>query len=431
MQFKLPFSILFLCTLFIVIGCNKDSQIPDDNDDPQHECADSFPSTIELEWAIPLNPDTLKDFSDHLGIVLEHVFYQSIHHNNSPYSQILADRDNGETIWEYTFINRNPSFTDGPHLLQSNFVMHNTKSTYIHSSFSGSIERELDIQHADSALGRQICVLDDKIYRVHTENTSGNGRYARLVELNTNGQVLRGLLKVHRDNNNGLHPSFISFQVLEDNNTGNDLLAFLMRGINYSTSETQVDLYVYDLTAGAMKYHHEDLTASGSCSDQGLLISGGLAFIQGTQNVYCYEIQSGNKLWETAVQDLSLVSNMIYAQGTLIVNPESEFLVGIHPNNGNKKWQLGAVGGNFDFSDPTPMLAHNGYIYFGSKTNDRLSCVKVNSSSANVIWNDYSPLALLRDPCQAGFNTPLIIDEEGGMLYANDNYFLMGMKLPD
>lgn len=431
MQLKISSTILILCTLLISIGCNKNPDMPDDNDDPTHECADSFPSNLELEWSIPLNPDTLKDNSNHLGMVLNHVFYQSMHYNDFPFSQFLVDRDNGETIWDNIFPSNNPSYTDGPHLIQDYFVMQSPKTTYIFNSLTGGIARELDVHHVDSALGRQIAVSNENIYRVHTENTAGNGRYARLVELNTDGQIERSILKLERNNINGLHPTFISFQVFEDMDTGNEHLAFLMRGINYSTSETRVDLYVYDLDAGGIKYHYEDLTFSGDCSDKGLLINGDFAFIQGAQNVYCYELETGDRLWETAISDLSLECNMTFTKGTLIINPDSEFLIGIHPTLGHKKWQVGSNGGEFDFSGPTPMVTHNEYVYFGSRTTDRLSCVNINSTSASVIWNDYSPLALSQDPCEAGFNTQLAIDEEGGMLYANDNYFLMGIKLPE
>jgi outer membrane protein assembly factor BamB len=396
------------------------------NDGPDPECRDSFPTTLEPDWAIPINSDTLKDVSNHLGMVLDHVYFQSLERDPAAYTHIIQNKRTAEQIWEHPLRNPHPIFTDGPFTLSNgDFLMHNSFATSVFDQTNGNHIVDYKAP-ADSAMQENVLVEANYLYRIHKPKSST--RQAALVELDAiTGTRLRSILYLHRDQNDGFHPSFHSLQRFSDPNTEEDLLAFLMIGRNNAEGTSRVDLYVYNLSAGSMKYHYEDISESGNSSKQGLLIRNNKAYVQGTQKVYCYDLTNGTVLWERTIDDLSTETNLAYGNGILIINPENEYIIGLNADNGSPRWQAGSPNGIYDFSDPTAMHYHNGHVYFGSATTDRLSCIKVSTGA--VIWNEFSPFAAFTDPCEAGFNTQIAIDEDQNLLFAHDNYFVMAFEL--
>jgi outer membrane protein assembly factor BamB len=137
--------------------------------------------------------------------------------------------------------------------------------------------------------------------------------------------------------------------------------------------------------------------------------------------MYCVDIISKEIIWKEYIGQ-NAFSNFFIEKNVLIVNPDNRTLMGLNPYTGETIWQetdSGATCSN--------MIYFDGIVYFGSIGTGMLYAVDIETGEH--IWAEKSPN---KDRfSSSAFVNGVAIDTVNRVLYTDDEYFVMAIKLPE
>jgi outer membrane protein assembly factor BamB len=203
------------------------------------------------------------------------------------------------------------------------------------------------------------------------------------------------------------------------------VLVFQNRQWNFDAVDGKIDLYAYNVTADSIYWVIDDLVPDGNSNVRPPLIEGNRVFFLGGRTLFCIDVETGAILWDRQFNNGAsglLTSNVILAEGKLIVNPDDRTLYALDPETGATLWSDDDSGSNC-----SNMVAHDGIVYFTSAGRDRLYAVDIHTGEH--YWEERSPHR--RDFPNAQFVFQgVAVDPETGYVYTSDKYFIMCLKPP-
>jgi len=206
--------------------------------------------------------------------------------------------------------------------------------------------------------------------------------------------------------------------------SGDTLLIFQNRQLNFGTSDGKIDIYAYNMTADSMLWIVDDLTSSGNSSVmEGIITEDHKYLFQGSKSIHCIDITNGEILWEDKYQIASFFqTHNLYADGKVFLNSETGAIICYDVASGNRLWYNTK-------EDATPagetMGYYDGKLYMsaiptenqGIPVEHSFSFKCISASNGEVLWSS-----------KRG-SSGVIIDQQTGYLYVGTGFTLMCIDL--
>lgn len=413
--------ILSLLLLALFITSCKDNGIIPSSTTPIDTT--SLDSQLKIKWQAPHNSvDTSYDFSffplNYKGNVLI----------NSTFEKdkdifFMRDGETGELIWQWEDLNTNANSSRLGKTLYNNSLCYTAnRNSYL---------LDLDIgqtiwQYSDpECLNGFITHLGNFFYVTRNQCYNNDRPNSTLIrtDLRSPLPLWEEVYTIYKSENDGYAPS-IHVPALWLHPSGDSILLFQNRQINYSNLADRIDLYAFNLSQDSLLWRRDSITPSGNSSVQPPLVHEDKIYFTGQRTISCFDALSGDLIWENELGDgiftHFLLSNILLVDGVLVVKNDYKYLHGLDPDTGVELWCQKETG-----HSKTYMVYYDGHVYF----NGDGYLFKVTVLTGEIQWKFKSPNKDNGYRDASFHSTGVAIDPELKHLYTSDGYFIMCVDL--
>lgn len=211
------------------------------------------------------------------------------------------------------------------------------------------------------------------------------------------------------------------------NPAGDTILILQNRQWNFPASDGKIDLWALNLRTRKPEWVDYDIEPSGNSSVRDPYIYENRVYFLGLDRIMCFDVTNGAKIWErTFPGDNTMVGDILIVEGKLFVKPTNDGnLYALNPNTGNIIYKVPKTG----YSNVT-FEYHKGRIYFCTSGEGKLYGIQV--SDGKVILNAFSPNYHKGSRAGSAYMTGSVkIDQDRNLLYTEDSFYYLCIKLPD
>ncbi len=212
--------------------------------------------------------------------------------------------------------------------------------------------------------------------------------------------------------------------------TGDEILVFQHR----MAFPNRVDLVAYNLTADSILWWHPEIDENGNSNIRQITISQGRAYFQGTSKLRCFDIASGDLVWETNYgpwnqggKFFGLGGIVFTASEDILVVKYHEGLLALNAKTGEELWDKNDddIHNTSSFS----MTMYNDIVFFthvgnGLTYNGPLWAIR--ASDGEEIWMKSTDFATT-----GSFSGPVLIDEERLLFFTRHEGNLIAFRMPE
>ena len=207
---------------------------------------------------------------------------------------------------------------------------------------------------------------------------------------------------------------------------GDSILIFQNRSWNFKTNDGKIDLHAYNLTQASNYYCFTDIEPSGNSNVYPPLIDGDRAYLLGQKNLHCIDLKSQSIKWQKGFPGTGhhlLLSSPIISRTRMIIKSDDDRIYAFNKFDGNLIWSTSNAG-----HSPSHLCLHEGVVYYTSEADGKLYGVRISDGA--VVLEMSSPHQGDERYPKASFDSGLAINSEYNLLYIQDRYFMMAIKIP-
>ena len=202
-----------------------------------------------------------------------------------------------------------------------------------------------------------------------------------------------------------------------DNDT---LIIFQNRQAILYPNRKKVDLHCYNITQKRMEWEHLEVDQWGNSNIRAPLINGDYCYFVGLASAYCFNIHTGEKIWQYDHDVAWQLSNYLIHEDNFIIKDDQSNLLAINKNSGQLRWK------NTDASACcVTMRLYGDRIYYGNA-----GLYIVDARTGEMLYRDLQSPNKEEYP-GAEFSNTVAVDLEERIMYVTDGYFVMAMELPE
>jgi len=407
------FPIFFAYLLFT--GCDKEP-LPPINDCPNPPCTDEpAPSKIgklDTLWSVPFSGSYVG--TNHVEVINGVVYF-------SVGSSIIAhDVLTSEELWRWQDqeLGRHITFNICSNQ-ETVFVQNFRHIASVNLKNGTTIKRFTENKNGCTASPRG-ALLGEFYYYVRKCNSNSLAVIRRTNKNDfENWEDLYTLEK--GEDTRGSWANIESYNLWINPNDGDSVLVFQHR----MAVPNRVDVVAFSLNTREILWRHNDVNTSGNSNHQQMLVMNDKAYIMAGEVVIAYDMFTGEVVWEHFTHDLAIrfmFHNFEYAESinAILVKGNNHRLYGLDPETGEKNLFVEDATDD-SISSGSPIYS-NGIIYYN--TSRYLHAMR--ASTGEILWKERSFMNT-----NSRFNGDIGIDEENGLLFAADGYFLYAIKIVD
>ena len=409
---------LFYCftlILFVLFtGCDDDPILPVDNC-PNPPCSDDPPPNkigdLDTLWSVPISESYTG--TEHIKVI-NGIVYFSVGAN-----LIAYDAASGEEIWNWSdpvFDSRALSFEicelDGLVILQNGSRMVSV------DLITGKTLKFYNQNIPNFGAMARGALLGDYYYYTRLKDGRSAAKLVRSHKDDLqNWEPIYSL--INGEDTGGSWPFIESYNLWVNPTSGDSVLVFQHR----MAVPNRVDVVAISLNTRETLWRHNDINVSGNSNHQQMLVMNDKAYIMAAEVVIAYDMFTGDVVWKHFDPGLVIAymfHNFAYAESidALIVKGATSRLYALDPETGAEK--LFVPDGSSNSVGSGSPLYHNGIIYYN--TIGHLHAIK--ASTGVFLWKERSYMKH-----NSGFNGDIGIDEDNGLLFAADGYYLYAIKM--
>ena len=169
-----------------------------------------------------------------------------------------------------------------------------------------------------------------------------------------------------------------------------------------------------------MEWEHLEVDQWGNSNIRAPLIDGDYCYFVGLGSAYCFNIHTGEKIWQYDHDVAWQLSNFLIHENNFIIKDDQSNLLAINKNSGQLRWK------NTDASACcVTMRLYGDRIYYGNA-----GLYIVDARTGEMLHRDLQSPNKEEYP-GAEFSNTVAVDLEERIMYATDGYFVMAMELPE
>ena len=235
---------------------------------------------------------------------------------------------------------------------------------------------------------------------------------------------------VTKESVNGSQPDVESTNRWVNPITQDEILVFQHR----MAFPNRVDFVAYNLTADSLLWWHEEIDENANSNIRQITISQGRAYFQGTSKLRCFDIATGDLIWETNYGPWNQ-GGKFFAAGSIVFTASEEIMV---IKYGSGLLALNALTGEelWDKNDDDIrnvssffMTMYNDIVFFthpGNGLSYSGPLWAIRASDGEEIWMKSTDFTTTGD-----FNGPVLIDEERLLFYTRHEGNLIAFRMPE
>ena len=348
------------------------------------------------------------------------VFYTSW---TLPSAQVAkADGQTGDVIWRYN------AYADGflgqqVMSVGDGVVIHNWRYVDILNS-NGVLLWKNKIEEPGGALPRTN-VIGDHFYSSHFSGPLPYCTSMSIVRSHYSQLSWDTLVTIHTENDG----FFVTLEppTLWMNPQGDSVLIIRDGGVRASgganNGKNRASLYAFNLRTRQFDWVKKDIDVGGAISKAQPLIEGDKMYINGVRTLHCFDLNTGNTIWQKEFPEAIMDGNITVYKNTLMVPSTQIGMWGVDKQTGSILWYNKDVDGNV-----LQVVQFDGVVYCTSTGYARLYAV--NAETGATIWKERSPNRNSRHPNASFAYAGIAIDTVNRKLYTADKYYLMCIALP-
>ena len=405
------FPILLAYLLFT--ACDPDPVVPPD-DCPNPPCSDDPPPSkigiLDTVWSVPIQGGYTG--TNHIEVINGVVYF-------SVGSSIIAYKaDKGEELWRWDDqdLGRHITFNicyQGENVYVQNFSR--IASIDLNSGNTLNKFHENTEGHYGAPRG---ALLGDYYYYNRRKSDKSEATLLRSHKSDlANWESIYFVKK--GEETRGSNANIESYNLWINPNNGDSVLVFQHR----MSSPNRVDVVAFSLNTREILWRHNDVNTSGNSNHQQMLVMNDKAYIMAAEVVIAYDMFTGEVVWEHFDRNRTIsfmFHKFEYAESidALIVKGASPRLYALDPETGQEKLFIEESGAN-SVSAGSPTY-YNGIVYY--ITGSYFHAMRVATGA--ILWKERSFMNT-----NSRFNGDIGIDEENGLLFAADGYYLYAIRM--
>ncbi len=402
----------FLC-LLLILGCQKEEiaeQAPNNNFpiiNNENGVIWQMPIKSDLSYSRSINPILLED-----GIIVSE--------RRGGENEIIKkfDLDSGSLIWNWNeYINTLPGQNmglDGTVIIYDNIIVGSSyQDHYGINTATGGSEWSTLVDHRDERISSfKESYFHTMSYGRNAKSDSSSIRICNLLDGDCR-EVFRTLKK----NNFETHITGIA---IFENVVNDTLIIFQNRQIVLNPYEIKVDLHCYNITQKRMEWEHLEVDQWGNSNIRAPLIDGDYCYFVGLGSAYCFNIHTGEKVWQYDHNVAWQLSNFLIHDNNFIIKDDQSNLLAINKTTGQLSWKNDDASGCC-----VTMRLYGDRLYYGNS-----GLFIVDARNGKMLHRDLQSPNKEEYP-GAEFKNTVAVDLEQKIMYATDGYFVMAMELPE
>ena len=397
-----------ICLLIILslFSCKKDISI--------HEEDSITPAKLYIVWHKSV-------FDDNAGAIFDNPYFSNNYVGFS--AKLLYDKNDGKlgaVLLNKLTGDRHPAWNHEPNISDyipdwdiagedKGVVVYN--NSFFLSLYSVNTGEEIpEFNPAPNMIPPRISTFGNIVFMGISPH--GNDVWGELGAFNVKTRTYKEI--IHLDMIDGYEFTLLppSVYIAASNDT---ILIFQKRQYNFFMPDGKVDIYAYNMTADSLLWIIDDITISGNSSvKEGIIVNDKYIF-QGSNSVHCINILNGTILWEhQEVGGSFFQQDNLYAEGKIFMNSEGGKVFCYDINSGNLLWE-----NTTSYSNPSRggrMVFYNGKLYINVIPDERLplelrgSLKCYSGNTGELLWSSVNS------------SGGLIVDNETGYLYTTNEH---------
>ncbi|MBN8684276.1 MAG: PQQ-binding-like beta-propeller repeat protein [Chitinophagales bacterium] len=334
---------------------------------------------------------------------------------------------NGETgalIWEQQFPSRG-FLNDNFYNINNKIVISDWSETQVWDVASGSVDWAYKVP--ESGYGMVTCnVINDQIYKVVAPGGPPYNPSSTLLRTHYQSNQWDTVLTLNYENDGffiNMYPP-----VLWINPQGDSILVFQEGGLResggFNGGKNRASVYAYNLRSRQLEWVRKNIDPAGGITTAKPLVDGDRLYINGVRTLHCFDLNTGNTIWQKEFPEAIMDGNITVYKNTLMVPSTQIGMWGVDKQTGSILWYNKDVDGNVLL-----VVQFDGIVYCTSTGYARLYAV--NAETGATIWKENSPNRNSRHPNASFAFAGIAIDTVNRKLYTADKYYLMCIALPE
>lgn len=423
---KILYILLIPIFYFSLLACP-----PDPGDKPCPPFCDPIDTTdtikpilpYDLVWQIPLfEQDTQYSITSFYNTYYENMVFTS-KRKGFTYNEIVIAFDTlGNKIWEWEDHIKQPNYLyEGNQLDQKLLYVSSGREVHGINIDDGTTNFQTrELNYYQSGI---ISFTSGHLYHVFDDYYSVGNKKSRVVVYDTGSNKWDIVYTIKQTDEYDVHLYPPGSWINEDSDT---ILVIPERKTNETGvgRRLRVDLHSYNASADTLLWIAKDIDTSAFALhnvNNPPIIDGDRIYILLSRALHCFDKYTGEKIWETRFDNTggALGTNYILADDKIVLASGGGYIIGIDK-----------ITGDFDFfkdyeGNVNHLIYYDERIYYTN--NHRLLIVDANNGGLLHKWKTHN----YSERTPGAFSNGVAINPEQGVMYVQDGFFLMCIKIPE
>ena len=397
--------------------CNEANPCAEDACQPENCNEDTTFLGLDTLWKTDMEGGNIKDmYMDDENI------YVNVLTSTSFYIASYA-RNTGELNWRFS---NDLGYTGTMNLYENQVLGQTWNTVFSLNKKTGEEIKKVSISN-NTAKTSEGYVLKDYYYTTRGSRNRSTCIRSHVDDLE-NWEVVYEITQPEID---GFEPNTVSYNLWDHPETEDEILVFQHR---MAFPDGRIDLMAYNMTADTVLWWHEEVDENGNSNQRQITISQGRAYFQGTSKLRCFDIATGDLIWETNYgpwnqggKFFGLGDIVFTASEDILVVKYHEGLLALNAATGAEIWDKNDD--DIHNTSSFTMTMYNDIVFFthvgnGLTYNGPLWAIR--ASDGEEIWMKSTDFATT-----GSFSGPVLIDEERKVFYTRHEGNLIAFRMPE
>ena len=397
--------------------CNEANPCANNACEPENCVEDTTFVGLDTLWKTDMEGGNIKDM-----YIDDESIYVNVLTNNSFYIASYS-RSTGDLNWRYS---NELGYVGTINLYEGLIIGQTWNNVFSLNKKTGEEIKKVSISNI-TAKTSEGYVLKDYYYTTRGPRNRGTCIRSHVNDLE-NWEEVYQITQAEID---GFEPNTVSYNLWDNPETRDEILVFQHR---MAFPDGRIDLMAYNMTADSVLWWHKDIDEGGNSNQRQITLSQGRAYFQGTSKLRCFDIASGDLIWETNYGPWNQ-GGKFFAAGSIVFTASKEIMVikyatgllALNALTGQQLWDKNDddIHNTINFW----MTMYNDIVFFthvgnGLTYNGPLWAIR--ASDGEEIWMKSTDFVTT-----GNFNGPVLIDEERLLFYTRHEGNLIAFRMPE
>ncbi len=313
-------------------------------------------------------------------------------------------------------------------LWNNRIIVHCSYKTYCLDSNDGSIIWTYNMSEKNECTGSAyLKIMDGYAILVASNCEAPQHTYQRLIKIDINTGKEEEVIRFNRNYSSARSP-FISPPNKLVNKAGDEIIYFTVEWLHISAAkiDSSVWYYAYNMTKKEMLWE-KDYFEKGTEGNYSPMVWEDKVYFVGWNRVYCFDAFTGEQKWSTHMPEYNDLMGFLWTEpfiheGTIVMKPITDNIYGLDASTGQIIWHKNEK--EIPCANVRYIVPYKDKICYDCYVKNRIFMQSLGTGE--LLVNYRSPNV---DEGGDFGKDGIAVNEEKGLLYANDGIYFMCFKI--